>query len=229
MALLEVCASDLKSVRAAVDGGAHRIELCSGLSADGMTPSAGIMAVAAEICRSKIIMNVLIRPDEARNFVADADSRRAAMLDIAGCAQAGASGVVVGALNAADRTIDTGYMAEAIAIAHSLGMTVTCHRAFDITPDPFEAMETLITLGCDCILTSGQAPNALEGAELIARLIRQADGRIDIMPGAGINPANAAGIARLTGCPIMHSSCRRPGAVSSDKETVSQIVNTIKQ
>lgn len=227
MALLEVCAADMASVDAAIRGGAHRIELCTGLSADGFTPSAGFIRSARQLTKGKCLMNVLIRPDEAKGFVLDGPAAGVALQDIVFACEAGADGIVAGALTPL-RALDTAFIAEAINIAHSMGKTFTFHRAFDIAADPFKMLEQLISLGCDCILTSGQAPTAEEGIPLLRELVARADGHLEIMPGAGVRPANASDIVRQTGCRYIHSSSRRPGATSSDAETVNTIVNSIK-
>jgi len=227
MALLEVCAADMQSVAAAVEGGAYRIELCTGLSADGFTPSAGFIRSARQLTADRCKMNVLIRPDEAKGFVLEGPVAGVALQDIVFACEAGADGIVAGALTPL-RTLDTAFISQAINIAHSLGKTFTFHRAFDIAADPFKVLEQLVDLGCDCILTSGQAPTAEKGIPMLTELIARAGGRIAIMPGAGVRPENAAEIVSRTGCRYIHSSSRRSGAVSSDPETVSTIVTSIK-
>lgn len=227
MALLEVCAADMASVTAAVRGGAFRIELCTGLSADGFTPSAGFIRSARRQTKDHCRMNVLIRPDEAKGFVMDGHTAGVALHDIIFACEAGADGIVAGALTPY-RMLDTAFIAEAINISHSMGKTFTFHRAFDIAADPFKVLGQLIDLGCDCILTSGQAPSAEKGIPMLKELVARAAGRIEIMAGAGVRPENAASIVRQTGCGYIHSSSRRPGATSSDYETVNTIANSIK-
>lgn len=227
MALLEVCAADIESVQAAVDGGAHRIELCSALSADGLTPSPGLMAEARRITSGGgVLMNVLMRPDERPGFVLSEAAARVVCRDIAEAARIGADGVVIGALTP-DGDIDTVRVRQLTDFARDCGLSVTFHRAFDRVRNPAEALEMLIAIGCDRVLTSGQAPTAGEGRELLRRLVGQAAGRIVIMPGAGVTPANAAGIAASTGAAELHSSCRSKGAVSSDAATVRAIASSI--
>ena len=227
MAFLEACAADMASVAAAVRGGAYRIELCTGLSADGFTPSAGFIRSARQLTQGRCRMNVLIRPDEAKGFVLDSLTAGVALQDIVSACEAGADGIVAGALTHY-RTLDTAFISQAINITHSLGKTFTFHRAFDIAADPFKVLEQLIDLGCDCILTSGQEPSAEKGIPMLKELVARAAGRIEIMPGAGVRPENATDIVRQTGCRYIHSSSRRPGATSSDHETVNTIVNSIK-
>lgn len=227
MTRLEVCCGDLASARAAALAGAWRIELCTGLSADGLTPSAGLMSAARRTTEGRCRMNVLIRPDENPGFVMDGSTRQVVLDDIAAAARAGADGVVIGALRP-DRSIDTEFVASAVARAHELGLIVTFHRAFDITANPHEALGQLIDLGVDCVLTSGQQPAAEQGSRLLRELVEQSRGRIDIMPGAGVRPANIASIVAATGCTVIHSSCRKPGAASSDTETISQCLRALQ-
>lgn len=227
MTFLEVCAADMASVAAAVRGGAYRIELCTGLSADGFTPSAGFIRSARQLTNGRCLMNVLIRPDEAAGFVLDGPTAGVALHDIVSACEAGADGIVAGALTPL-RTLDTAFVSQAVNIAHSMGKSFTFHRAFDIAANPFKVLDQLIDLGCDCILTSGQAPTAEKGIPVLAELIARVNGRIAIMPGAGVRPENAAKIVRRTGCGIIHSSARRPGAISSDPGTVGSIVTSIR-
>ena len=227
MALLEVCAADIASVRAAVEGGAHRIELCTGLSADGMTPSPGLIRAAREITQGRLKMNVLMRPNEDPGFVISHDDYQIILDDIEFCADQGVDGVVIGALTP-QREIDIETTGRLVKYAKDLGLSVTFHRAFDITPDPVKALRTLTDLGCDRVLTSGQASSAQAGIELLNNLVRMAGDNIIIMPGAGINPSNCADILAKTNCREMHSSCREPGATSSSPRVVAQIVDLIK-
>lgn len=224
MALLEVCAADLASVQAAIDGGADRIELCTGLSADGFTPSAGMIEAATQLALNKLQVNVLIRPDEDPGFRLSGTTLQAALHDISVCAAHGCSGVVVGALDN-NRRIDTDALRRMVDAARVHGLSVTFHRAFDRLADPFEGLAQLIEIGVDRVLTSGTAPTAYEGRETLRQLVAQAAGRIIVMPGAGINPYNAAEIVSYTSCTEIHSSCRTPRAISSD----AGVVSTIKQ
>ena len=138
--------------------------------------------------------------------------------------RAGADGVVMGALTA-DGEIDLKACHRWMQAAE--GMSVTFHRAFDRCRDPFRALEQIIQLGCDRLLTSGQADSAQAGAALIRRLHEQAAGRIIILPGAGVNPENAATILRLTGATEIHSSSRQPSALHSDPITIRKILSSI--
>ena len=196
--LVEACVDSIESALAAAAGGAHRIELCANLVEGGTTPSAGTLAV----CRARldIPIFVLIRP-RGGDFLYSAPELAVMMEDIRRAKQAGAHGVVTGVLRA-DGGIDEDRARELIAAARPL--QVTFHRAFDVCRDAAAALETLITLGVDRVLTSGQAATAPEGAQTIARLVRQAAGRIGILPGGGITAENAAALVQATGVTEVH-------------------------
>lgn len=209
--MLEICCGDIKSVDAAFKGGADRIELCSALEAGGITPSAGLLAEA--IWKSKrrecpVPVNVLIRP-RSGDFLYDNNELKEAMQDAAYAAGAGADGIVFGALNS-DGSVDEYACSEVIRAARSSSnASLTFHRAFDLCRDPFEALETIISLGFDRILTSGLAPSAWDGRDLLRDLVKKAAGRIIIMPGAGVTPDNIAGILNYTGATEIHASAKK--------------------
>ena len=125
--------------------------------------------------------------------------------DVKHCNSLGCDGVVIGMLQA-DGSVDTVRCQQLVDLAYPLG--VTFHRAFDRTNDPFKAMEDIISIGCERILTSGQKPTAFEATELIAQLIEQADSRIIIMPGSGVRSANIIELAEKTGATEFHTSAR---------------------
>lgn len=200
---LEICCGDFSSVVTAIAGGADRVELCSGLDAGGLTPSAGLIeAAVAE--RGNAAVHVLIRPREG-DFLYSAKEIEIMESDIAAARAAGAQGVVIGALNS-DGSVDTATCRRLINAAG--GLSVTFHRAFDMTSDPVRALEEIIALGCDRILTSGCAPTAAEGAEMLRRLNETAAGRIIILGGCGVVPTNAAAIIASTGLTELHASAR---------------------
>ena len=216
MRKIEVCCTSVADVQESFYGGAIRVELCSAISCGGVTPSSGLISEAVKTSMSlsaeqnnsdRIRVNVLIRPREG-NFCYNASEVRTMLSDIANCREMGVDGVVIGALTL-DGDIDLDICERLVESAE--GMSVTFHRAFDLCRNPQQALEQIISLGCDRLLTSGQKPKALEGSELISRLVRQADGRIIVMPGSGINPHNIAEIARITGADEFHSTAR--GAV----------------
>lgn len=209
MRKLEVCCGDLQSVRAAIEGGAHRVELCEALELDGLTPSEAMMESAIGM---GIPVQVLIRVREG-DFVYSKDEICKMQNDIRLARKLGAAGVVIGALMP-DGSIDE----EAIRcmMDETEGLSVTFHRAFDVCRKPEEALEKIISLGCHRLLTSGQAPTAEQGIPMLKKLIEQADGRIIIMPGAGVNPQNASRILEETGALEIHGSLRRNGHTSAE-------------
>ena len=203
MAILEICAGSVESAIAARDGGAARIELCAALEIGGTTPSAGLIAEARKI--EGIVLNVIIRP-RGGDFLYNEYEAACMEQDIRTCRQLGADGVVIGALTA-EGDIDTALCKRLIDAAD--GMSITFHRAFDMCRDPKRALEELIAIGCDRVLTSGQAATAEAGLPLLKELVQQAAGRISIMPGCGVNSGNAARILQATGAVEIHASARK--------------------
>lgn len=203
MPILEICAGSVESAIAARDGGAQRIELCAALEIGGITPSAGIIAEARKV--EGLALNVIIRP-RAGDFLYNSYEAESMIYDIQLCKKLGVDGVVIGALTA-DGDIDTALCRRLIDAAN--GMSVTFHRAFDMCRNPQQALEELIALGCDRVLTSGQATTAEAGIPLLKELVEQAAGRISIMPGCGVNSGNAAMILQETGATEIHASARK--------------------
>lgn len=199
---LEICANSVLSALTAQESGADRVELCQNLDVGGTTPSLGQVWVAR--AGLSIGLHVLIRP-RGGDFLYTEIEFLEMKSDIMFCKEAKCDGVVIGML-LADGTVDTVRMAELIELARP--MHVTFHRAFDRCRDPFEALEDIIDLGCDRLLTSGMKNTAEEGAGTIARLVEQAGGRIDVMPGAGINEQNILQIAASTGASSFHTSAK---------------------
>ncbi|HRY33511.1 MAG TPA: copper homeostasis protein CutC [Bacteroidales bacterium] len=217
---LEICANGPASALAAAAGNADRIELCENLQAGGTTPSFGSIAVTPGLVR--IPIHVLIRPRPG-NFVYNPVETAVIKNDIEACKHLGINGVVFGVLTI-DGEIDT--EACKALIAHARPMSITFHRAFDECADPFEALEQLIGLGFDRILTSGKPGRAGEHAALLARLIHQAGDRIILMPGGGIRPDNARTLIESTGAGEIHSSCiaeAAGGASVTDPGLVRQL------
>lgn len=202
--MLEICAGSWDSVLAARDGGADRVELCSGLAEGGLTPSVGLIRAACALGGLRV--HVLIRPRSGDFLYSEAEV--ALMEDDIRCAvDAGADGVVVGSLTP-DGDIDTAQLRRWVAAAQ--GRSVTFHRAFDLCRQPEQALETLIDCGCNRLLTSGQADKAANGLPLLARLVARAGDRLSVMPGSGVSAANAAAILTATGAHEIHASARRP-------------------
>ena len=199
---LEVIGFTIESCMIAQSSGAHRIELCADPADGGTTPSYGFIKAARE--KLSIELYPIIRPRGGDFLYSDAEF---AMMktDVQQCKELGCDGVVIGMLHA-DGTVDKERCKQLVDIAYPLG--VTFHRAFDRTNEPFKAMEDIIEIGCERILTSGQKPAALEAASLINALIRQADDRIIIMPGSGVRSGNIVALAEQTGAQEFHSSAR---------------------
>lgn len=198
--LLEVCVADPASLEAAIAGGADQIELCSALELGGLTATPGLMALAAG---APIPVRALIRPRSGDFVYGEADI--AAMLaDIAHVRTLGLAGVVLGA-SLPDGSLNEIVLARLIAA--SAGMSVTLHRAVDLAPDLEAATETAVRLGFGAILTSGGADSAIAGADALARMVQVARGRIGIMPGAGLTPANVGSLVARVSVVAVHSSC----------------------
>jgi len=223
MRIVEVCAGDIQSVLAAARGGAQRVELCSALELDGLTPSAGLIESARKVHGLKL--HVLIRPREG-NFVYDADEIEIMRNDILLARRLGADGVVIGALTQ-EGDIDIPTCRQLIEAAQ--GMQVTFHRAFDQCRNPEHALEEIISLGCTRLLTSGQQTTAEAGFPLLKRLVALAAGRIIIMPGAGVNARNARDILEQTGAPEIHGSFRSliKGRKITDKTIVKEVIERL--
>jgi copper homeostasis protein len=194
----EICIDSVEGAIAAGEAGADRVELCANLLEGGTTPSLGLMEIT--IARAKLPVQVMIRP-RGGDFLYSEIEIEMMLHDIAAAKAARAGGVVFGCLTA-DGQVDRALTQRLVAAARPL--TVTFHRAFDVARDPLEALQTLIGLGIDRLLTSGQAPNALEGAPLIRRLIELAAGRVVVMPGGGITARNVARIVKDTGAGEIH-------------------------
>lgn len=200
--IIEIATSDFTTTKSAVEGGADRIELCANLNEGGTTPSLGTIKKCRESFST--LLYPIIRP-RGGDFLYTKDEFAIMMADIKLCKELGCDGVVIGLLNM-DGTIDMVRTSQLIEAAYPLG--VTFHRAFDRCKDPFEALEQIIEIGCERILTSGQQLAAPEGVELIARLNKAADERIIIMPGSGVRKENIKMLAEKTGCTEFHSSLK---------------------
>ena len=204
--LLEICADSFESARRASENGADRIELCANLLLGGTSPSPWLVRQAVE--RLNVPVNVLIGP-RFGDFCFTGEEKEEILGQITDCAVAGASGVVIGALNP-DGTLDREFLAKCMVYAE--GMTVTLHRCFDVCRDPFEALEQAIELGIHTVLTSGQESGAVKGIPLLAQLNEQAAGRIHLMAGAGVSAGNIPKIYAETGIRHYHLSGKRTEA-----------------
>ena len=199
---LEVIGFTIESCMIAQAAGAHRIELCDNPSEGGTTPSYGFIKTARENLSTELYP--IIRP-RGGDFLYSEIEFEVMKADIENCKSLGCDGVVIGILNA-DGTVDKKRCKQLVEIAHP--MKVTFHRAFDRTNDPFKAMEDIISIGCERILTSGQKNLATDGEELLNKLVKQANNRIIIMPGSGVNSDNIETLVKNTNATEFHTSAR---------------------
>jgi len=196
--IIEICVEGIDGLIAAQEAGADRVELCASLLEGGITPSLGTVRTALD--QATIPFHVIVRPRGGDFLYSDAEF--ASMVDdVSALRDIGVAGVVVGCLTA-EGAIDERRMLELVEAAGSLN--VTCHRAFDMTRDPFEALEALIRTGCNRVLTSGQRDTAEDGAPLLAQLVEAAGERIIIMGCGGLTDANIGGVKAQTGLSEMH-------------------------
>ena len=193
MTTFEICIDSIEGALAAERAGADRVELCSALFEGGLTPSIGTIEVALRSV-SRIRVHVIVRP-RAGDFIYSPLEVDAMVRDVQAAATVGAHGIVIGALTP-EGDVDVPTTRRLIQAAD--GASITFHRAFDMVRQPYEALEQLIDLGVHRVLTSGQEDSALDGAPLIADLVRKADGRI-VMPGGGINQRTIARVVAATG------------------------------
>jgi copper homeostasis protein len=201
--LLEICCGSLDDALQAAEGGADRVELCAAMLLGGLTPSIGTIVEAARLLEIPFL--TMIRP-RGGGFAYSRAEFAAMERDVELALDAGSPGVVLGVLRD-DGSVDAKRTARLIKRAG--GADVVFHRAFDVTPDPFAALETLIDLGCRRVLTSGQRPTVLEGAALIRDLIERADGGIEILPGGGVEAWNVRECIERTGCDQIHLTAWR--------------------
>lgn len=199
---LEICAASVASCVAAQEGGAHRIELCDNLLEGGTTPSHATIALARE--KVKIAIYPIIRPRGGDFLYSDLEYETMKR-DIAVCKQLGCDGIVIGLLTP-DGKVDIPRTKTLVELAWPMG--VTYHRAFDMTDDPLQALEDVIATGCERILTSGHRNTAVEGASLLAELVKKADGRIAIMVGSGVRSHNIGQLIQATGAGEYHTTAK---------------------
>ena len=200
---VEICVSNIQSAIAAQQGGAQRIELCDNLYEGGTTPSYATIKKARELLDLKI--NVMIRP-RGGDFLYSNTEFEIMKEDIHFCKELCVDGVVFGIL-LTDGNIDSKRTRILSDCARPLN--ITFHRAFDMTPDPYVALEKLIDCGIDRLLTAGQKNKAPEGKELIRSLVEKARGRIVVMPGSGLNENNIQEIMDFTGTNEFHLTARK--------------------
>lgn len=198
--LLEVCVDDAAGWRAAVAGGADRIELCSALALGGLTPGPGLIALAAA---GPVPVAAMIRPRPG-DFVWSAEDVAVMRADIRAMRGAGLAGVVLGA-NLPDGRLDRAVLAD--LLAEAAGMETVLHRAVDLCPDAEEAVETAVELGFTRILSSGGALRAVDGLARLAAMQRQAAGRLVVMPGSGVSVETLPALAGALALTEVHASC----------------------
>ena len=198
--ILEVCADSVQSAIAAQEGGADRIELCSGLVIGGLSPSAAMFRLVKKYTDLRV--RVLLRP-RFGDFCYDEHEFKILKEEVEMFRSLGADGIVIGILRP-DGALDMERMEELIEVADGTGITL--HRAFDVCRDPYEALKQCISLGIDTILTSGQKSSAWEGRDLIAELVEKSAGRIEILAGAGINAETIEKLITYTKASAYHMS-----------------------
>lgn len=200
--LLEICVFNTATAIEAEQAGADRIELCENYANGGTTPSYGYLKTVRE--KISIPVFPMIRP-RGGDYFHSKDEIEIIRKDILLCKELGYDGVVFGLLNQ-DGTIDKENTARLVEAAYPLD--VTFHRAFDRCKNPLEALETIIECGCTRILTSGQHPKVTDGLTLVKQLVEQANDRIIIMPGSGLNSSNVKNIVDTAGVNEVHTSAR---------------------
>jgi copper homeostasis protein len=207
MPIVEICIDSIAGVVAARRAGAARVELCAALIEGGITPSVGMVRRAVDAAQGQLKVHVIIRP-RGGDFLYDEPELAVMADDIDAVKEAGADGIVLGLLRP-DGSIDR-ERTEAL-IARARPLAVTFHRAFDVSRDAFAGLDTLIALGVDRLLTSGQEPSVLQGAPLIRALIERAAGRIVVMPGGDITARNVERILAETGARELHFAAFEDG------------------
>lgn len=200
---VEICANSAISAINAQTGGADRVELCAAMPEGGTTPSHGEIAIARRHLTTTRL-HVIIRP-RGGDFLYNDIEQEIILHDIRAARRAGADGIAIGCLTA-EGDVDVELMKK--IMEESDGMSVTFHRAFDVCRDPQQALEEIIALGCDRILTSGCRQTAETGIPVLKQLVDQAAGRITIMPGCGVTPENIGRIAAATEATEFHLSAR---------------------
>jgi copper homeostasis protein len=200
--ILEICCFNLDSALIAADAGADRVELCGDPAAGGTTPGIGLIKSVRKKINIELYPIIRIRGGD---FLFSEEEFDVMLQEVEACKFAGCEGVVIGML-LRDGRIDKINSSRLVEKAYPMG--VCFHRAFDWTRNPFEALEDIIEMGCERILTSGQQPTAMLGSPLIKDLVAQANSRIQIMAGSGVRAANITDLKNETGAQHFHSSAR---------------------
>lgn len=209
---IEVCCPDLASVRRAIEGGADRIELCTALELDGLTPTREEIRQAVSMCHAAgVVVHVLIRSREG-DFVYNETEAGQMADEIVMALEEGADGIVIGALTK-DGDLDVSVCTRWIAVAREwqkehgkADLGITFHRAFDVCRNPMQALEEIIAMGCNRLLTSGQEPSAVKGIPMLKKLVEASAGRLCILAGAGVSAENYMQIVEEAGVSEVHGS-----------------------
>lgn len=201
--VLEVCAFNIQSAVIAEKAGAVRVELCDNPVEGGTNPSYGTIKKVRE--KISIRLYPILRP-RSGNYFYDEDELAIIKEDIRICKELGCDGISVG-IQTITGDIDIEKFKRIVEWAYPMG--VTCNRAFDATPDPFKALEDIIEAGCERVLTSGQASAAPDAGEVLGKLVKQANNRISIMPGAGVRSTNIKKLIKESGAYEYHTSARK--------------------
>lgn len=221
---VEICTPSRLSAVAAKEGGAKRIELCSNLEVGGLTPTDEDIVYCVQTLGLRT--HVLVRP-RVGNFLYSADEMAEIERTVMRCRQLGAAAVVVGFLTP-DGKVDLGLTRRIVQLAAP--MEVTFHRAFDeALQDPIEALQAVMEAGCHRLLTSGQAPTALQGAAVIKRLVDHTSS-LKILAGSGITPDNVRQLIASTGVTEVHGSCKTTlpdGTLQTDAAQVHRLLSVL--
>ena len=221
---VEICTPSRLSAVAAKEGGAKRIELCSNLEVGGLTPTDEDIVYCVQTLGLRT--HVLVRP-RVGNFLYSADEMAEIERTVMRCRQLGAAAVVVGFLTP-DGKVDLGLTRRIVQLAAP--MEVTFHRAFDeALQDPIEALQAVMEAGCHRLLTSGQAPTALQGAAVIKRLVDHTSS-LKILAGSGITPDNVRQLIASTGVTEVHGSCKTSlpdGTLQTDAAQVRRLLSVL--
>ncbi len=201
--VLEVCAFNIQSALVAEKAGAFRVELCDNPIEGGTTPSYGTIKKVREAISLKLYP--IIRPRSCNYFYTE-EEIDILKEDILMCKELACDGVSVG-VQKINGEIDVDLFSRIVEWAYPMG--VTCNRAFDATPDPFKALDALVKVGCERVLTSGLASAAPEAGELLGKLVQHAGGKISIMPGAGVRSSNLELLIQQSGAHEFHTSARK--------------------
>lgn len=212
---LEICIDSIESALAAADGGADRLEVCSSLAVGGTTPSHGL--VSACLSQTSLPVMMMIRPHDG-GFVYGSCDIDVMLADIESAHALGVHGVVFGALTD-NRRIDVEMCKRLVTASRPLSMTF--HRAFDLVEDPLAALDQIINLGFQRVLTSGQAARAIDGVRMLQELNEHAGERITILAGSGINADNAAQIVANTGVRELHASASEPSTLQQSTSEIA--------